>query len=168
MFLFHSKKGQIENYIAVITVIFVFAIISMIGLVLMLNVRTAFTDAGLYNGTLQETGDKFVAVYSVFDWVILLVMVTLIIGVGLTSFKLAAAPAFFIISVILSAFYGFVSYFFSFVFQEIVSNAVFAGTLAVFPRTIMICTNLHWVALITFVIGSITLFAKREKGQFVE
>jgi len=168
MFSSGSKKGQVDNYLAALTVIFVFSIIAIIGAVLMVNVKSAYVSAGIYNGTLEETGDKFVAVYGVYDVITVLIMVILGIGIGLTSFRLASAPAFFIVSIILGSFYAFVSYFFSFLFQEIVSNAVLASVLSIFPRTIMVCTNLHWVGLLYFAIGSITLYAKKEKGQFVE
>ena len=48
-----------------------------------------------------------------------------------------------------------------------VSYSIFSAVIVSFPKTILICTNLHWVMLAMMVIGSITLYGKREKGQFV-
>ena len=48
-----------------------------------------------------------------------------------------------------------------------VSDATFTATVAAFPRTMIINTNLHWVALAAIIIGSISLYGKKEKGQFL-
>ena len=88
-------------------------------------------------------------------------MIALIIGVGLTSFRLNTAPAFFIVTIIMGMFMGVVSYFFNYIFSQIVSDAAFATTIVFFPRTILICTNLHWIALVCLVVGSITLYGKK-------
>ena len=53
----------------------------------------------------------------------------------------------------------------NYIFSEIVNQSVFNAVVVHFPKTIIICTNLHWIMLIMIVIGSITLFAKREQGQ---
>ena len=37
--------------------------------------------------------------------------------------------------------------------------------LYIFPRTILITTNLHWIMLVLIVVGSITLYGKRKEGQ---
>jgi hypothetical protein len=37
-----------------------------------------------------------------------------------------------------------------------------------FPRTIILCSNLHWVALVVLVVGSIALYAKRDVGGVVD
>lgn len=89
-------------------------------------------------------------------------------GVGLTSFKLNTAPAFFIVTFVMGIFLGFVSYFFNFLFQNLVSDAVFSTTLLLFPRTLLICTNFHWISLIVMVVGSITLYAKKDNSGIVE
>lgn len=163
MCLLKSKRGQIQNYIAVIIVLFIFAIMSMIATVIYLGIITAFTDAGLYTGIIATTGNSFLSALRLYDSIIVLLMVVLIIGVGVTSFKLNTAPRFFIVSIIMAVFMGFVSFFFSFMFKEIVSDATFTTVYALFPNSILICTNLHWVALVTFVVGSITLYAKKEQ-----
>lgn len=161
MLLLNSKRGQIQNYLAVIIFLFGFAIITIIAALLMANIKTSFQSAGLYTGVLEETGDDFISALNLYDKIMVLVMVVLIIGVGLTSFRINTAPAFFIVTLIMGTFLGFVSYFFNYVFIQTVSQPVFTATIVAFPLTILICTNLHWVALVAMVVGSITLYAKK-------
>lgn len=169
MNLLGSKKGQVENYIAVVIVLFVFALLSMIGTVIYIGLQTAFVDAGIYTGVIASTGDSFLSALRLYDSIIVLIMVVLIIGVGVTSFRLNTAPRFFIVTLIMASFMGFVSYFFSYMFKEFVSNAVFVTVIALFPNTILICTNLHWVALVALAVGSITLYGKKEQvGGLIE
>src|SRR4030066_94966 len=67
----------------------------------------------------------------------------------------------FLLVFFMSAFLGAISYFFNYIFQELVSQPVFAVTLTHFPITLFICGNLHWLALIMIIYGSITLYGKR-------
>jgi len=167
MTLLSSKKGQIQNYMIVITTLFIFGIMSLIAAVLMNGVIQGFTDAGLYTGIISATGAKFLAAILLFDKIILFLAIGFIISIGITSFKLASPPAFFILSFIMAAFYGFVSYFFNHLFFQIASNTVFSTVTASFPLTLILCTNLHWIALAVFVVGSITLYAKRDTSELV-
>ena len=167
MTLLGSKKGQISNYAIVIIALFVLGIFSLIGAVLMYNMIDAFTTAGVYNGVVETTGNTFFQSIILYDYLIIIIMVLLIISVGLTSFKLNAAPAFFIVTLFMGAFLGVVSYFFNYIFAQFMSQDAFATILVYFPRTMILCTNLHWVSLITIVVGSITLYAKKDRGEFV-
>jgi len=163
----NSKKGQIFNYAVVIVTLFIFGFMSLISAVLMQGVITGFTDAGYYTGEISATGAKFLSAILLFDKIILFLAIGFIISVGLTSFKLNSPPAFFIISFIMAGFYGWISYFFNYLFIQMASNAVFAAVTASFPLTLILCTNLHWVALTIFVVGSVTLYAKRDTSQLV-
>lgn len=159
--LLNSKKGQIQNYIAVVVFLFGFGIISILATLIWVNMISEFTAAGYYTGAMETAGDSFLAALQLYDYIIVFVMVALIIGVGLTSFRLNTAPAFFIVTIIMGMFMGVVSYFFNYIFSQIVSEEVFASVIVFFPRTIMIGTNLHWIALVCLVIGSITLYGKK-------
>ena len=163
MNLLGSKKGQVENYIAVVIVIFTFAIMSMIATVIFLGLQSSFTDAGLYTGIIESTGDSFLSALRMYDNIIVLLVIVLIIGVGISSFTLNTAPRFFIVTLIMASFMGFVAYFFSFMFGQFVSDSTFNTVNALFPNTILIATNLHWVALVALLIGSFTLYAKKEQ-----
>jgi len=162
-----SKGGQAQNYFAAIIFLFVFGILSIFAYLFLSSFITQFDDAGYYEGATKYAGDTFLYYLQWFDWVIVVLMITLIIGAGITTYALAARPVFFIVTFILSAFFGFISYFFNFIFQEIVSNEAFNAVIGYFPKTVYICTNLHWVILALVIVGSIGLFAKKEKGQFL-
>ena len=158
---FSSKKGQIQNYLAVVVFLFGFGIISILATLICTNMITEFTAAGYYSGEMESTGNAFLVALQLYDYIIVFVMIALIIGVGLTSFRLNTAPAFFIVTIIMGMFMSIVSYFFNYIFSQIVSDAAFSTVIAFFPRTILICTNLHWIALTALVIGSIALYGKR-------
>ncbi len=165
MSLFGSKKGQAENYIAVAIFLLIFGFISVLATFMWIQFIDAFDEAGYYEDQMEETGNKFLNTLKLYDTIIVFMMIVLLIGVGLTSYKLRTSPAFFIITLITAAITGFVSFFFNFIFIELVSDDLFATTLVFFPKTILICTNLHWITLAAIVIGSITLYAKKDSGE---
>ncbi len=167
MNLLGSKKGQAENYIAVAIFLLIFGFISILATFMWMEFIDAFTEAGYYENEIQETGDKFLATLKLYDSIMVFIMIVLLIGVGLTSYQLRTSPAFFIITLITAALTGFVSFFFNFIFIELVSDDLFAATLVFFPKTMIINTNLHWITLAAIVIGSITLYAKKDSGEIV-
>ena len=164
-----SKKGQIQNYFTVVIFLFVMSFSFMVSMLILKAFVTEFEATGncLDEGCRQASAG-FLRGLAMWDNIILLVLVVLIITVGLTSYRLPAQTAFFIQSFLMAPFLGYVSYFFNYVFQTMVSESAFDAVRVYFPKTILICTNFHWIALAAFVVGSITLYAKREKGQFVE
>ena len=92
-------------------------------------------------------------------------MTVFIIGIAVTSFKLRTRPIGYIVAFISVPFLGFISYFFNYVFIEMMSNDKLATVQIYFPMSMIICTNLHWVALTMFIVGSIMLFSRdREEG----
>jgi hypothetical protein len=159
--LLKSKKGQAGNYIAAIILLLAFGITLFFNALMLVTVMDKFdTEGYLTAGIIKNTADKFVNVFMIMDYITVLLMVGLLIGVGITSYRIAAAPGFFIASIIMLPFLGFVSYFFNYLFIQIVSQSVFTTVYAFYPRTILICTNFHWILLAMFIIGSITLYGK--------
>ena len=162
---FNNKKAQGQNFIIPIIVLFIFGFISILSYLLLSNITTEFSAAGVLPAG-DENGSKFLNAIGLHDWIIVLVMIVLVIAIGITSYKLATAPVFFIITFIMSAFYLFISLFFNYMFSQMVSQSVFNTVIVHFPKTLLICTNFHWIMLANIIIGSITLYAKIEKGQF--
>jgi len=166
MNLLNSKKGQAENHLAIVIFLFLFGFMSFIAALLMLNIISAYTDAGLYVGVIASTGNSFYSAVLLFDKIIVLMMAALLVGLALTSYNLRASPAFFIVTVIMGAFTGLVSFFFNHIFIQIVSQEIFNTVIALFPMTLLVCTNFHWISLAAIVIGSISLYAKSpNEGQ---
>ena len=164
-----GKKGQIESYFSIIVFLFVISISFILAFTILSSFVTQFQAAGFcpVDSSCDTAANGFMRGLLIWDNIIIIVVIILFIGIGLTSFKLPTKIAFFILSVVMAPFLGYVSYFFNYVFTSIVGNAAFDAIRAFFPKTILICTNFHWIALVAFIIGTITLYGKREPQQFV-
>jgi hypothetical protein len=162
-----NKKAQGTNYVAVVLFLFLFGFMNIVAYTLWLEVVSALNTTGLVDNTIAATIANFTRGFRAFDYVIVILMVIFIIGTGLTSYKIATSTAFFILTIIMGIFWGFVSYFFNYIFIQLVSPSVFATAIGFFPRTLLLCTNLHWVMLALIIVGSLTLYGKKEKGQFL-
>ena len=168
MNLLDSKKGQGGNYLTIMIFLFTFGFLSILGYLFLSNYITEFAATGYYTPEVQTAAEGFLSGLRILDGTLVLVMVILIIGLGVSSYKLAAPPIFFLVSMVTGAFYGFVSFFFNYLFAEMVSDTIFTATLLYFPLTLLVCTNLHWVMLVCIIVGSITLYAKKPRGQFLQ
>ena len=162
-----GKKAQAENWFAVIVVLFASGFLMVLSYYILSEYNDALSTTSVYTPEMQSTATNFLSGIAFVDYLIVLLMIVLVIGVGITSYKLATKPVFAIVTIIMAALYGFVSYFFNYVFAEMVGQPAFALILVQFPRTIMICTNLHWIMLVMMFIGIVTLFGKKEKGQYL-
>jgi len=49
-----------------------------------------------------------------------------------------------------------------------VTNPVLITATLTFPKTIIICTNLHWLALLMVIFASIATYAKRDSVSIPE
>jgi hypothetical protein len=161
MRLFKSKGSQLINYLLVAIILFLFGFFSILSTTIFIEMIDAYNETGFYTGKVEETGNKFLEVFRFHDYVIVILLVALIIGVAITGFRLRTTPLGFIITAILGLFTGFVSFFFNYMFIQMVSEDIFNAVLVFFPRTLLICTNLHWVTLVALVVGSIALYGKK-------
>ena len=166
MNLMTNKKAQGSNYISIVLVLFLFGVVNIVAYLILTSFITQVSTTGLYNGQAVVAGDGFVKGLQSFDYTIVLLAVIFIIGIAITSFRIAANRAFFIVTVVMGIFWCFISYIFNYIFAQYVGQAVFAVVLGVFPRTMLLLTNLHWLCLIMVIVGSISLYAKRPRGQF--
>lgn len=167
-----NNKGQISNYFAGITLIFLISISIILGALLLDGTLDAFENAGYLTGKAKEAGDGFWTSIVIMDYLIVLIVVAVIVATGVTSFKINSPPVFFIVTLIVGSFLGFGSWILNYIFTEWAGNDAFTSVIGLFPRTVIIGTNLHWIALTLIVVGSITLYAKKERpgegGGFVE
>ncbi len=167
MNLLNSKKAVLGDSIAVVITLFLFVFSIIVDLLIL----TTFTDQinlSVYaSPAITSVGNSFKRVLMLFDYITVFLFAIMIIGVAKLSRKVASAPVFFIIVILGSSIVGFTSYYFNFIFAQMISDPLFNVVTAFFPRSILIATNLHWVALAIMVVGSIALYGKKEKGQFV-
>ena len=67
-----------------------------------------------------------------------------------------------------SMFIGGIGYILDYIFKEVIMQSQFSSVVGYFPNTIIICTNLHWIAL-TCIIGSgIITYTQRSGGNNFE
>lgn len=104
-------------------------------------------------------------IYKIYDYVSLALAVIFIIGIGVTSHRIKAKPIFYIITLVTAAFYGFIAYTLSYMFSIFASEPVFIIILHVFSITILLLTNLHWIALAMIIIGAITLYSNNPSQE---
>ncbi len=168
--LLSSKKAQNADSI-IVPIIFVFALAlififsAIIGTQVIDGFRTVYsTNPGLapYNtAQAQKVMDDFEKPYHILDQILMAFVIGLIIGIGYTSYRLSAIPAFYVVTIVLGIIYCFFGYIFSYIFIQFISNPSLLSITKLFPLTIMICTNLHWLGLGLIVVGAITLYGKK-------
>ena len=170
MNLIKNKKAQQSNYFAVIIMLFLFGFVSILTYTLWINFVNALTTAGFASSSAVSVAlAAWTNGFRSLDYVMVLFLVIMILATGLTSYLIRTDSTFFIVTLVASIFWGFVSYFFNHIFIELVSDSVFDAAIGYFPRTLIICTNLHWVMLVLIAVGSITLYGKKkeEASQFL-
>jgi len=160
-----GKKGNLQNNMAAIVFLLVAGILFIFLALFFGYFISGFEDAGLYTGQVKSTGNSFLSTFYLFDKLMVVLLLALVVGTIVTSIRIAANPLFFFVTVMFGFLFGLISFFFNYIFSQIVSQDVFSSTIVFFPTTMLICTNLHWVFLMLMVIGSISLYAKRKQGQ---
>lgn len=163
-----GKKGQESGLIFKgVIFIFIFGFLSILGYIYTNEIIGVYQASSFWGTTMSDVANGFLAALNLFDGLAVLFMIIFIIGIGVTSFRKTEPAIFFLITIILSVFYGAVSYFFNYIFAQMIAQDIFLSAIAHFPMTILICTNMHWLALATIVVGAITLYAKRPRGEFL-
>ena len=165
--LSNYKQGMVKSSIAIVVFLFTFAILCIIGYLMLASYCLELSHTSYWDSNMNYVCERFLFSIAMGDYIIVFLMVILIAGIAVTSYKLASRPVFFIVMFFMAALEGYVAYIFNYIFSQIVSQSVFTTTVAHFPITLLICTNLHWVALVSIVIGSIALYGKEEKGQYL-
>lgn len=163
-----SRKAQVNDFVAGVVLLFVFAVVGLFTYLILSSFITQFGLAGINTAYMDVVAGRFLSGVRVLDYISIVVLLAVVAGVGVSSFKVATHPVFFVITFVLAPFLGFMGYVLSYVFSQIASNSVFSSTIVFFPRTILIATNLHWVMLACIVVGSVAMFAKKsDRGQFI-
>jgi hypothetical protein len=162
-----NQRGQMLNYIAAILFIFIMGISVLFGYLLFYNFNQEFASTSQYTEDVQTAAESFNAGLIFFDYFIGIIAFIMVIGIGITTYRLASAPIFFILTFAMAGVLGFMGYILSYISGQFVQEPMVATILAFFPITLLITTNLHWVMLLIIVIGSITLYGKSGRGQFI-
>lgn len=160
-----SRKGISRDSLGVITFLFVWFIVSIISYLILKTFTDTFATTPFSNADTVTLAGKFLNALAVFDYLAILIVVALVIGIGYNSFRVAANPISFVITFLVSPILGLLSYALSYIFSQFVSQSVFSSVISMFPRTVLLGQNFHWIMLVCIVVGTITFFAKRKGGQ---
>lgn len=159
---FKGKKAQAsDNIMTPIILLFVFGVITLIGTLLSYAIISEYEALFPTNTDILTTAASFKGVYKIFDYATFLMAIGFIIGIAVTSYRIRALPIYFVVTLITGIFYSFIAYIFSYMFSQIASNSAFVSILYVFPITILVLTNLHWIALFLILVSAIALYGKR-------
>jgi len=167
MNLLDSKKGIVGEVIAGVVTLVIFGFILIFCMLYYTQFGDSLVASGYGTPKVIQVYEQYENILQLFDYITVLIAAVLIIGIGIVSNRVSSAPVYFIIVLLSSSIMGFLSYFFNYLFIQMISDTEFSTVIVFFPRTIMICTNLHWIALAMLAIGSIALYGKREKGQYL-
>lgn len=161
-----SKKGVSPRVMfTIIGGLITFGVLAVVGVYLLDAILTAFETNIGYTDSMQTAANYFQASYYWWDYITIFILAFFVMGVAITSYRLKAKPIGFIISFIVAPFYGFISYYFNYYFVQIISVQQFKAVQAYFPITMIICTNLHWVALITLIVGAVFAYNYHTDGE---
>lgn len=129
---------------------------------------TSFNATGLNDSTIDDFQTNMLNIFGLFDWLIVAFMVAAIFTTGVVGYIKTTPPVFFVLNLILAPLLAYIAYFFNYVFSQYVSESFFTYAYNALPNTLLICTNLHWIALAGIIISSITWFRKKETGETFE
>jgi hypothetical protein len=169
MNLLRSKKGVYKDSFGIVIFLVTFGISLLFAFLILYNIMTSAVITNLMASTgVQAAIDlpaRWISVFASFDYIFLLITIVLIIALMIISRKVATSKVFFIITFIMTPILGLISYVFNYLFKVIATHSSLSTVIAYFPKTILICTNLHWVALVAVVLGSISMYGKRDGLQ---
>jgi len=161
--LLNSKRAVMDLTLKLVLGLFAFGIIILFAYIFLSNFISRITATSLSSAQMVQTGNDFLGTILLFDKLVVFIMVAGIIGVGYLGFRTIKPRVFFIFTIFGAVFMGLVSYIFNYTFAQYATNAAITVAAAFFPLTIIVCTNLHWVSLAGIVIGSLTMYAKKDE-----
>jgi len=167
MNLFNSKKGGLGDYL-VPSILFITLTLSLfISTMVLSQYSTTFQTTSVSSPETTQALTDFISALNLFDGLSALLLVSFVITLAVSSYRIASPPIFFILTIIYGFILGFINYLFTYVFVLIAEESVFSSILVYYPILTAVCTNLQWVGLLMIVIGSITLYAKKDQGQYI-
>lgn len=164
LFAFKKSQSAINIFLPIISLF-------MLGVLLLISGLIAYTAAGTILAAfpsvdgLDTVINQVLGLYTLYDYGILIIAIFFIIAIGYTSYRIRAHPMYYIITIFTSAFYGFVAYMMSYIYAQFASNSVFTIILYMFPLSILLLTNLHWIAFAMIVVAAVTLYSKDPKSE---
>jgi len=166
--LLNSKRGTVMDFIAPIVSLFTFIFMIVFARLLYNNMIAVYISSGYVSSDAAIGAVAgFTRGMNAFDYIGGILLIVFVVALAVSNYKVNASPIFFWVNFLFASFLGFVSYFFNYALISMLSVDIFSLVLVSFPISILIASNFHWIALLFFAVGNITLYAKRDKGQYV-
>src|SRR3989304_7415566 len=108
----NKRAVGVRNILGGVIFLLLLGFFMIIGFYISTEIITSYQGEFLTNTDIQETGNRFLIGLNFLDGVAVFVMFFLIIGMGITTYKLSSAPVGFLLVFFMSAFLGAISYFF--------------------------------------------------------
>jgi len=168
MNIFHSnKKGLIRGILASMVFLFTMVLLMMACSLIVFKYTDEFSSVYGADPDIVLAITSIKRPYGYLDKIMVLLTFSLIAGTAVTSYRLATARVYFVVIFFSSFVLGFIGYILSYSAYQIVTDPAWITISHLFPLSFIIVTRLHWIALVQIVIGSIALFGKKEKGQYL-
>ena len=162
-----GKKAEMNLYMQIIAVVVMFSFCAFIGTIVWQTFDTTFQTTTYYQGDVVDNMLNFNIFFRSLDYFTIFIMMACVISVAAIFWGKSSPAIFFVVTFIEGFFLGLISYIFNILFFEFASNSVFISIITYFPRTILLCTNLHWYALVLWIVGAVALYAKRNRANLV-
>lgn len=165
MNLLGSKKGILRSATVAAFAVFAIALTFLVAATIHKEADNQLQTLPYYTSQVGDLMDSYYNTYRILDYLMILIVIALVIGIAVSSLKVASNPVYFAIVFLLTPILAAVCYSLSYIFIQFASNSYFTSVVSIFPRTIFFSSNLHWIFLIEIAVGSITMYGKISKGQ---
>jgi hypothetical protein len=157
-----SKRGILFDVVMILIVIFSMAVTLLIAKTIYDEIGDGFKESDVMSAQSITSYDEFNVSWSVFDGMIIFVLVALTIGLVITSFMIPTHPIFLVINIIGMAFIVFIAMIISSLYTEISTTADLSNASLSFTNTEYIMSVLPYISVAIILIASVVNWARGE------
>jgi len=162
--MLQNKKGSLMfDIVTYSAALFTIGIVVIFVYYIWQKFVTEFNATGMLPAEGLEVANNFTSGFLMYDTIMVLLAICLIIVLIVSVNRIRTSAIYFVFILGFAVMGGLLSYFFNFMFIQIIGHTTFDVVRGSFPKVIFICTNLHWFSLLSLVIGSIVAFSKKEQ-----
>jgi len=164
----NKKSNMWSTTLMPVIAIFIIGLGVFIGYSLFLEFYTNYQASGLLTDLTTSQFEKFGGGILMFDNIAVVILIVMIIASIWILSKEDHNAVEFVAAWIMLAFIGFIGYVFSYAFGQFLNESTIYAISLSFPKISVLATNGHWIALGSFLLSQVFLYAKQKGGQPVE
>ena len=147
--------------LAPVLFVFLFGILTFIGFAIYQSSYVAFQDSGMLSATGEQVFEDFGAAILMFDWISVLIVAAMIVASTwvLSRGKDKYHPVVYVAAWIMLPFVGFIAFIFNYMFMQFISEEIMYTIALMFPKIMILGTNLHWICFGCFVFSQLFLYS---------